>query len=64
MKNFYSLHDTYYSVGVLQSSTLIEEWVYTNDVYDHRRWTLNLVFKTKALATKARDKQLKGNSCH
>ena len=36
----------YYSVGVLQSSA-IEEWTFTNDVYDQRRKALGLFFWTR-----------------
>lgn len=36
----------YYSVGVLQDSA-IEEWTFTNDIYDKRRKTLGLFFWTK-----------------
>ena len=36
----------YYSVGVLQDS-VIEEWTFTNDMYDKRRKTLGVLFWTR-----------------
>lgn len=36
----------YYSVGVLQGSA-IEEWTFTDDVYDKRRIALGLLFWSK-----------------
>lgn len=36
----------YYSVGVLQDSA-IEEWTFTDDIYDRRRKTLGIFFWTR-----------------
>lgn len=36
----------YYSVGILQDYA-IEEWTFTNDIYDKRRKTLGLLFWSK-----------------
>jgi len=40
------LNDTYYSVGPLQNISGIEQWVYTEDVYDTLRAEIGNIFET------------------
>jgi len=48
MHELFDIGEVYYSVGVLQSNSLIEEWIYTDDKFDQRRWSLGLVFRSAA----------------
>ena len=49
------LGNIYYSVGPLQNTHSIEEWVYSDDKYDHSRLSIGNVFNTKEEARKFKE---------
>jgi len=59
MGNTYEITQRYYSVGPLQSDSLIERWYFSGDSYDTRRWSYGNVFPTREEAEKYRDKLIR-----